>query len=197
MEGAGHQIIIALADLSLVDSVRQQVAKLLPTTANLLVHDWTALQPGLKQAIQADMSSAFFLYVVLVVLVAFSVLNTQLMSVLERTREFGIILALGLTPARLGRLVLLETAMMGLIGLGLGVLLGLLVTLWFSINGLSIPGMEEMAANFNLPARMYPQPSWITLFLGPSVVFVFTLIAALYPAWRLHALAPVAAMRAA
>ena len=74
----------------------------------LVVQSWDALQPGLKQAIQADMSSAFFMYGVLVILVAFSVMNTQLMSVLERTHEFGVVMSLGLTPGRLGRLVILE-----------------------------------------------------------------------------------------
>ena len=56
-----------------------------------------SLQPGLKQAIQTDFGSAWFMYGVLIVLVAFSVLNTQLMSVLERTKEFGIVLSLGLS----------------------------------------------------------------------------------------------------
>ncbi len=49
------------------------------------------------------------MYGILIILVAFSVLNTQLMSVLERTKEFGIVMSLGVTPGRLGRLVLLET----------------------------------------------------------------------------------------
>jgi ABC-type antimicrobial peptide transport system permease subunit len=57
--------------------------------------------------------------------------------------------------------------------------------------------MEEMAAAFNLPPRMYPRVTFYTLFLGPIVVFLFTLLAALYPALRLHRLHPVAAMRAA
>ena len=101
-----------------------QVEALLPDEQELVVHDWDALQPGLQQAIKADMSSAFFMYGILVILVAFSVLNTQLMSVLERTHVFGIVMALGLTPGRLGRLVLLETCIMGLLGFVLGGLLG-------------------------------------------------------------------------
>ena len=143
------------------------------------------------------MSSAFFMYGILVVLVAFSVLNTQLMSVLERTREFGVVMALGLTPGRLGRLVLLETAIMGAIGLFFGALLGGLFTWWFSINGFAFPGMDEMAQKFNLPARFYPQVTALTLFAGPVVVFVFTLLAAVYPAQRLNRLLPVDAMRVA
>ncbi len=195
MEGAGHQVVVFGESLREVPDLRERVRSLLPVGDALVVHDWDALQPGLKQAIQADISSAFFMYGVLVILVAFSVLNTQLMSVLERTHEFGVSMALGLTPGRLGRLIMLETAMMGLLGLALGVVAGALVTTWFTVNGLSIPGMDEMAAQFNLPARVYPRVSLLTMFIGPAVVFLFTLLAAVYPALRLHRLRIVDAMR--
>jgi ABC-type lipoprotein release transport system permease subunit len=197
MEGSGHEVVVNAPGVGEVEELQRRVESLLDTGQDLVVHDWDALQPGLKQAIQADMSSAFFMYAVLVILVAFSVLNTQLMSVLERTREFGIVMALGLTPGRLGRLVILETAIMGVMGIVLGAIAGGILTSWFSVHGLSIPGMEEMAAAFNLPPRMYPRVTFYTLFLGPIVVFLFTLLAALYPALRLHRLHPVAAMRAA
>ncbi len=197
MEGSGHEVVVNAPGVGEVEELQRRVESLLGSGENLVVHDWDALQPGLKQAIQADMSSAFFMYAVLVILVAFSVLNTQLMSVLERTREFGIVMALGLTPGRLGRLVILETAIMGVMGIVFGAIAGGILTAWFSVHGLSIPGMEEMAAAFNLPPRMYPRVTGYTLFLGPIVVFLFTLLAALYPALRLHRLHPVAAMRAA
>jgi len=71
MEGAGHQVVIAAPDLVSVAPLKEQVTALVPDS--LVVHDWDALQPGLRQAIQADLSSAFFMYGVLVVLVAFSV----------------------------------------------------------------------------------------------------------------------------
>ena len=196
MDGAGHQVVISAATLDDADLLRPKISAALPAGSNLVVHDWDALQPGLKQAIQADMSSAFFMYGILVILVAFSVLNTQLMSVLERTHEFGIVMSLGLRPGRLGRLVMLETALMGVIGLVLGAIVGSIFTTWFTVNGLSIPGMEEMAANFNLPARIYPQVTPWTAVAGPLIVFIFTLLAAAYPALRLHRLHPVEAMRA-
>jgi ABC-type lipoprotein release transport system permease subunit len=196
MDGAGHAIVIVTPGLSQVDSYRQRVEASLPANRDLVVHDWDSLQPGLKQAIQADISSAFFMYGILVILVAFSVMNTQLMSVLERTHEFGIVMSLGVTPGRLGRLVILETGMMAVAGLLLGALAGCLITLWFSYNGFSYPGMDQMAATFNLPSRFYPQVTVITLFLGPTVVFMGSILSALYPALRLHWLQPVAAMRA-
>ena len=196
MEGSGHHVVVNLPLIDDVPIVKKQIEALLPTGQNLVVHDWDALQPGLKQAIKADMSSAFFMYGILVILVAFSVLNTQLMSVLERTHEFGIVMSLGLTPGRLGRLVLLETAIMGFLGLLLGALLGALITYYLSITGFAYPGMEELTAKFNLPSRFYPQISISSLMLGPVVVFIFTMLAAIYPALRLHKLQPVEAMRA-
>ena len=196
MNGAGHQVVLFAESLGATTLLLQKVEGLLPAGEDLVVQDWDALQPGLKQAIKADISSAFFMYGILVILVAFSVLNTQLMSVLERTREFGIVMALGLRPGRLGRLVMLETAMMGFVGLVLGSIAGAIVTSWFTTNGLAVPGMDEMAAQFNLPSRMYPQVNLLTMLAGPVVVFLFTLLAAVYPALRLHKLHVVAAMRA-
>jgi len=197
MDGSGHQVVISAPTMDDVDALYAQVESLLPAGENLVLLDWDALQPGLRQAIAADMSSAFFMYGILVILVAFSVMNTQLMSVLERTREFGIIMALGLRPARLGRLVLIETTLMGVLGLLLGALLGMLLTYYFTVNGFSYPGMDEMAQEFNLPSRFYPQLSAWKILAGPTVVFLFTLLAAIYPAARLHWLHPVEAMRAA
>jgi len=196
MNGSGHHVVINNGGIDGVAELQGRVSSLLPPDQDLVVHDWDALQPGLQQAIKADISSAFFMYAILVILVAFSVLNTQLMSVLERTHEFGIVMSLGLKPGRLGRLVLLETSIMGVLGLVLGALLGGLVTYWFSINGFAYPGMDELAAKFNLPARFFPEVSPPSLLIGPLVVFLFTVLAAVYPALRLHKLHPVEAMRA-
>jgi ABC-type lipoprotein release transport system permease subunit len=196
MEDAAHSVVIVTPGLAAIELYEPRVEALLPQDGSVVLQDWDALQPGLKQAIQADLGSAFFMYGVLVILVAFSVMNTQLMSVLERTHEFGIIMSLGLTPGKLGRLVLLETALMGLAGLILGAVVGGLITSWFTYNGFSYPGMDQLAANFNLPSRFYPQVSILTLFAGPAVVFIGSILSALYPALRLHWLHPVEAMRA-
>jgi len=194
MDGAAHTIVIRAPELSAIEAYRPGIEAALP--AGVVLQDWNALQPGLRQAIQADMSSAFFMYGVLVILVAFSVMNTQLMSVLERTHEFGVVMSLGLTPGRLGRLVILETSLLGLAGLVLGALAGAAVTTWFTVNGFSYPGMDEMAAKFNLPTVIHPHVTPLSLAIGPAVVYAGAVLSALYPALRLHWLHPVEAMRA-
>ena len=196
MDDQGHSIVINAKDLPLVSTLQQQVSAIVSQRNELTVLDWNTLQPGLQQAIKADMASAWFMYAVLIVLVAFSVLNTQLMSVLERTREFGTMMALGVKPARLGTLVITETFLMSSLGLALGAALGTALAYYLSIVGFSYPGMAEMAGKFNLPDRMYPSLSLLSIFLGPGIVFLCSLLASLYPALRLFLLQPVSAMRA-
>ena len=196
MGGAGHSIVIRAAQVDDVNALMTSINSGLQGSEKVAVRHWDELQPGLRQAIRADMTSAWFMYTVLIVLVAFSVLNTQLMSVLERTREFGTMMALGLRPARLGILVMLETGMMTGLGLLLGIALGALITAYLSIVGFSYPGMAEMAVKFNLPERMYPTISALSLSLGPVIVACASLLAAIYPALRLNRLRPIEAMRA-
>ena len=193
----GHAVVARLPSLDAVPAAVADVrGQIMGHSEDLRVLDWDALQPGLRQAIQSDLVSNGFMYAVLVVLVAFSVLNTQLMSVLERTREFGVMLALGMSPGRLARLVAMETLLMALMGLALGLLLGALLIWYLAVFGFTYPGMEEMAARFNMDDRMYPQVSLPALVWGPLTVFCFTLLAAVYPALRLFRLQPVSAMRA-
>jgi putative ABC transport system permease protein len=196
MEGHGHSIVVELASLDQVAGYQQRIEQYLSAETDLVVLDWDALQPGLRQAIRADMTSAWFVYSILIVLVAFSVLNTQLMSVLERTREFGIMLALGIKPLRLGSLVAQETALMSLMGLSIGVGIGWMLAYYLSVVGFTYPGMEEMGEKFNLPAYVYPEVSLLSMLWGPSMVFLGAMLAAIYPALRLLHLQPVAAMRA-
>lgn len=196
MQGQGHSIVMDAGDLSQIPGIQRQLVQLLAGSDELVVLDWMQLEPGLKQAIQADMISAWFMYAVLIVLVAFSVLNTQLMSVLERTREFGVMMALGFKPVRLGGLVVTETVLMSALGLMVGVILGYVLTYYMSIVGFSYPGMDTMAARFNLPDRMYPSLTPLSILLGPGIVFIFSVLASAYPAARLFFLHPVSAMRA-
>lgn len=192
----GHSVVVRLRNLERVPAAVAALRPLLTEAPELVVLDWDQLQPGLQQAIRSDMASAWLMYGVLILLVAFSVLNTQLMSVLERTREFGVMLALGVSPGRLARLVGLETVLLGAMGLVLGVLLGGLLALYLQQAGFTFPGLAEMGARFNLPARIYPPVTLASLLWGPLTVFLGALLAAVYPALRLFGLQPVAAMRA-
>ncbi|PSW06631.1 ABC transporter permease [Photobacterium lipolyticum] len=190
-----NYIVINTPDALALSHWKEQIQNRLADKTQLRVREWDEIQPGIRQAILADISGAVFMYGVLILLVAFSVMNTQLMSVLERTREFGTVMALGLRPGKLTRLILIETSLMAMLGLIIGIVLGMVLTFYFQHTGLSYPGMEEMSAKFNLPDRMYPNLSFISVLAGPALVMVGSILAAIYPAFRIRRMDPIEAMR--
>ena len=199
MRGAVHRVVAICPDLESVGRVRadlREVLKRLRSPQDLVVLNWKDLNPGLVQAIKMDLVSGFIFYVILIVVVAFSILNTFLMAIFERTREFGVMMALGTAPARLTRLLLFESATITLIGLAAGIIFGGLLTWYFQIHGIAIPGAEELARQFGLPERMYPQLSELSVAVGAGIVLVITLITALYPALKVRRLKPVQALSA-
>ncbi len=147
------------------------------------------------QIIQADMVNGWYMYGCLILIVTFSILNTFLMAVLERTREFGVMLALGAKHTFIGQLVMLESLFLTLSGLGIGFVIGTAITFYFYVYGFSYPGMEEIGAQFGLTDAVTPQLSLLAFTLGPTAILLFTMIASLYPALRIRILKPVDAMK--
>jgi putative ABC transport system permease protein len=192
----GHAVVLLAPDLKELPRIEARVRTLLPAGSDLVVLDWSQLIPGLKQFIQADWTTGWFSYLALILVVTFSILNTFIMSVLERTREFGVMLALGATPVRIGALVFSETVLLTLLGLTIGMSLGLGIATYFHFYGFSYPGMKELMAQYGLPGLIYPKISFVSVTLGPAVIFVCIVVASLYPALRIRRLEAVEAIHA-
>lgn len=199
MGGAVHEVVVVCDSLKNVEAVKQKLLDEIrrkDTQKRLVVLDWTELMPGLIEAIKMDLATGFIFYIILIVVVAFSILNTFLMAVFERTREFGILMAVGITPGRLTRLLLLESLSMTLLGAAVGAVGGCLVTYYYQTQGIIIPEATELLRQYGLPERMYPKLSLLSLSLGSAIVLVITSLAALYPSLKVRRLKPVAAMAA-
>jgi ABC-type lipoprotein release transport system permease subunit len=199
MRGAAHEVAALGSSREVVPRIKQAVSagiEKIDSKKKLVVLDWMELMPGLIQVIQIDLVSGFIFYVILIVVVAFSILNTFLMAIFERTREFGVFMAMGTTPGRLTRLLLLESTALTMLGTVIGIIAGSLVTWYFQIHGILISGTSEMMRQYGLPERMYPQLSALSIAIGAGLVLVITLVAALYPALKVRRLQPVEAMRA-
>lgn len=191
-----HLIVVSGPDYETIPQTKTTVREVVAGHPGLVVLDWDELVPGIKQLIQTDMVQNWITYIALIVIVTLSIMNTFLMSVLERTREFGIMLALGISPLRLGTMVVLESVFLTLLGLAIGIAIGGGIAVWLHFEGFTFPGMKEIYAQFGLPGVIYPILSVESFLLGPSVIFVFTLLAALYPALRIRKLQPVEAIHA-
>jgi putative ABC transport system permease protein len=188
---------VVLKSLKQVPAVKKKIAAAigkLTLEHPLAVLDWEELMPGLRQAIEMDLVSGIIFYLILIVVVAFSILNTFLMSIFERTREFGVLMAIGTTPGRLTKLVLIESMAVTIIGIFTGVILGSLVTWYFQLHGIDISGSSEILKQYGISGRLYPQLSLLSAVSGPIAVLFITFLAALYPALKVRGLRPVQAM---
>ncbi len=197
MMGAVHEVVVLGKSLDHVPAIKRAVAlgiENIQRKDHLAVLDWKELMPGLIQSIQMDLVSGFIFYIILIVVVAFSILNTFLMAIFERTREFGVLMAVGTTPGRLTKLLLLESASMTVIGVIIGIIIGSLITWYFQVHGIVISGTSELMRQYGLPERMFPKLSVLSVSIGSGVVLLITLLTALYPALRVRRLRPVEAL---
>lgn len=200
MDRAVHEIVVIGQALSSIPVIKERLDPILAeqaTTPPLKALDWDALMPGLRQAIRMDLVSGMISYLILIMVVAFSILNTFLMAILERTREFGVMMAMGARPGRLTRLVLTESTLMTLVGVTTGMVLGSLLTGYFSVHGIDLANFgesSEMLKQYGIPSRLFPQLTVTSVTAGPAAVSIITLLAALYPALKIRRLKPVDAM---
>jgi ABC-type antimicrobial peptide transport system permease subunit len=119
------------------------------------------------------------------------------MAIFERTREFGVMMAIGTTPGRLTKILLIESMTMALVGVVAGILAGSMITIYFQSHGIDFSGASDLLSQFGITGRMYPKLLLISAVSGPLAVLVITFVTALYPALKVRRMHPVEAMRAA
>jgi len=161
------------------------------------VHTWSESMPELVQFILLDDAGMYIMLVILVVVVAFGILNTILMAVLERQREFGVLLALGLKPAAVFRIVYFESLMLAATGLAIGFALSIPLVLWFQAHPVQLSG-DDMQAAFELFGAE-PVLTWKLKPLNPigsvATILGVAIVAALHPALKASRGRPVDVLR--
>jgi ABC-type lipoprotein release transport system permease subunit len=161
---------------------------------DLAVRTWQDALPLLRAYL--DMYDTFILIWFLVVFVAmgFGILNTTLMAVFERMREFGLLKALGMRPGRIVKGILTEAFFILAFGLAIGNLLGLASCWALSFHGLDLSGLAQGVEYAGMPRVIYPVPAWQDLAGANLTVLLLGLLVCLYPALKAARFTPVAAM---
>jgi ABC-type antimicrobial peptide transport system permease subunit len=137
-----------------------------------------------------------YLYVIVgIILVAllFVVLNTMLMAVLERTREIGMLMAIGMDKARVFRMIMYETIFMSMVGVPIGLFIS-----WLSVTVFGQTGIDLSAAeyeNLGYASIIYPRMDFQSYVVVAIMVLVMAFVASLYPAIKALRLKPVEAIR--
>ena len=196
MEGSANLIAVSGHRLSAINAAIPALQRIAQKN-DLVARDWTELEPALHDVILLDASFSALLYASLVIIVVFIILNTLLMSVLERTREFGMLMAIGMRPAQIGRMVWLELLFLAGTGSAIGIALGSAITAWAGQRGIPFPGAEALFSQWNMPSTLYPQLDALSALAGPLAILTAVAIAGFIPYARVRRLEPVSAMRSA
>ncbi|NIP15117.1 MAG: FtsX-like permease family protein [Pseudomonadales bacterium] len=191
-----HTFAIRTEDLELSEAVAERLKQRLSDRPALEVRHWSEVMPELRQAIEIDKLGAELFFYVVEVLVVFSIVNTFIMTVFERTREFGMLKAIGMKPWRIVAMMQWEGFFIWVLGASLGLGLAALVVAWLQDVGIYMgETLEEYAEQFYMPARLYPAFSLEAFISAPLVMLFGTQIAAFLPALRILRLNTAAALR--
>lgn len=190
MPNQAHQLAIITESFQQVERLEPQLLAL-AAQHNLIYRNWRALQPGVAQGIDLDYYSGSIWYVAILFIVVLILFNTLLMSVLEREREFGLMLSLGLSRQQLAGLTQLETHLTLGLGLIFGIIGGILITLYFYQTGITIPGTEEMFAQYGMDATTYPNLTQTAIWFAPGFLWLSTWLMSAMIVWRIYSLHPL------
>jgi ABC-type lipoprotein release transport system permease subunit len=159
------------------------------------VMPWYTMFPVMQEWITLHNGFLYLFVGVVLFIVVAGEFNTLLLSMLERTRELGILMAIGTLRLQVGFMLLLEAVLIGLVGTLLGVSFGLIIILFTGITGIDLSAMLGSTGRFYVDPVIYPQLKLDHLGITIAGIMIASLLAGIYPAWRAIRLQPVEAIR--
>ncbi|GEA50724.1 transporter [Vibrio inusitatus NBRC 102082] len=186
--------VIGINDLSKLQLVIQQLYDAHPNGVS--IRDWRDLSPELEQSIVLDRVGGLIMMYLLYIIVGFALFATLLMMTLERLREFSVMLATGMARNQLLRLIIIESGLIGLFGIAVGVFTASPVLFYFYHSPIRLTGemaqaMLDMGYEPVMPVSLEPA----LLYEQIVVVITITMVSLMYPIWRVMRLDPVSGLK--
>lgn len=196
--GEIHELAVVLKDQQADRRVYPALQSLVQNRPQLRALSWVEAMPNLSNAIKLDYASSQFIFIILLLIVTIGVINTLLMSVMERFREFGVILAVGASATRLRLLVFIEAFLLGVVSMLLGSILGSLLT-WY-LQSVGIDLRDFMQGNLEFGGVVFDpimRAAWDYSYMLQMAGFMLllSLVAAIYPALKAGRIVPAEALR--
>ncbi len=192
LNGRVHEIVVIVSNINQVDKITRAIETQL-NDPTLDVAPWQVVAKSFYRAMQTDQQGDAISRLVIMLIVAIGVLNTVLMSVLERTREYGVLKAVGTKPMQVFWLVVCEVVIIALASICVGAILGALVNYLLSIYGITYP--EEITYGGMKLKTLYAVVNVRCLVIPAITVLVSAAIVSLFPAIKAARIMPAKAMR--
>ncbi len=187
-----NELAILLKNESALDSFKSDVQLMVP---HKKVEDWMDLSPELELVIESFHLYTYIITGIILLALTFGIVNTMLMSVLERIRELGMLMAIGLNKKKIFTMIMLETLFLTLIGCPVGLLAGWLSVLVLGSIGINIAIFSEGLASYGFSSIIYPALDSQNYWTVAIMCLITALLSAIYPAFRALQLNPAESIR--
>ena len=188
-----HEVVLILSNDDLIDSLKSRLVK---AFVSLKIETWREISPETNLLVKTTDQYSYIIMVIIMRALAFGIINTMLMAILERTKEIGMMLALGTNRTKIFFLILQETFMLTFAGSPVGIISSWLIVSYFNKVGIDFSGRgNEMMKSFGFGSIVYPEfPSdkILNVFL---IVFFTALASCLIPAIKALRLQAAEALR--
>jgi putative ABC transport system permease protein len=173
----------------LTDSLQSNHAK------DWRIEGWMDLAPEMKLYVNVLDESMFVFMGIIMLALAFAIVNTMLMAVMERTAEVGVLLALGMSRMRIFLMFFYESVFLVFTGVPFGVLAGWLTVTYYGVYGIDLSDHKAVLSSFGFSEQVYPHLMYADFLVMIQIVGFTALIAAVIPARRAFVLSPIRAIR--
>ncbi len=188
-----HEIAIYLDNREATKKVADKLSSNLPDSYK--VQTWRDIQPSLAYINDFNTQLLYFIMVIILLGLAFGIMNTMLMAIMERTRELGMLMAVGMSKNRVFRMVITETIFLSFQGGIIGILIGFGTVEYFGSQGISVAAFSEGLSSFGYGDKIFPFLALYNYPIIAGLVILTALLSSIYPAWKALKLNPAEAIR--
>jgi len=187
-----NEIAILIKVESQLDAVKNYCKTLVP---NAKVEDWKELSPELGLIIESFNLYTYLISGLILLALMFGIVNTMLMSVLERIRELGMLMAIGLNKLKIFIMIMLETFYLTILGCPIGLVMGWLTVEYLGDIGINLSVFSEGLATYGFSSMIYPELEQQKYIIIVTMCLITAIISAIYPAYKALQLNPSQAIR--
>ncbi len=187
-----HEIPILLTDIELRNQVKND---LISKNSNNLIEGWDDISKDLAYANEMLAAVLYIFMMIILSGLSFGIVNTMLMAILERRKEIGMLMSIGMSRFKIFLMISFETMFLSIVALPIGLILSYSIVEYYSVVGIDLSIVEAGLENFGVGTRLYFKVPNQEYFIVTIMVFVISIISSIFPSVRALKINPVEATK--